>query len=210
MDHFSAMIKLTIALIAVVDVITVVPIFLSVTDGMTNAQRRVTALVAGGTAAVILVAFAQAGETILATFGISIDAFRVLGGIVILLMALQMLGLLAEDTSDTGSSGTANPIAVGIFPMAIPLAAGPGAISAVMIFAHQNEVHPDWNNHISLVVLVVTGLLTLVLLTATTLSNLITPLMNTIMNRLFGMIVGAMGVEFILTGLEGHAVGFIG
>ncbi|MEM1130036.1 MAG: MarC family protein [Pseudomonadota bacterium] len=208
MDHFPELLKLTIAMIAVVDITSTIPVFLKHTANMGGAQRRMTAIVAGVTTALILLVFAQAGEVILETFGISIDAFRVLGGLVLLIMALEMLGLTGQPDSDISSGPMPDPIVTGIFPMAIPLSAGPGTVSAVMIYAHQNEIHPDWNNHISWVIVFVSILLTLALMTAALLASVITPVIQTVMNRVFGMIVGAMGVEFILDGLEGHMQAF--
>lgn len=202
------LIKLSIALIAIVDIPGNVPMFLQQTGPMTGKERRVTAFVSAIATVIILIVFANFGETILSSFGITIDAFRVLGGIVVLLIALDMLGLLGEGTVNYGAADTPTPVLVGIFPMAVPLFAGPGAITAVMIYAHEAEAHPEHHIHVSSVIVIVGIAILLGLLAASLLARLISPVAQAVLNRLLGMIVGALGVEFILEGLQGFfAVG---
>ncbi|MEM9762000.1 MAG: MarC family protein [Pseudomonadota bacterium] len=206
MLEWTELIKLTVALIAVVDIPGNVPMFLQQTGKMTGRDRRVTAAVAGVTTAVILIIFANAGETILAAFGISIDAFRVLGGIVVLLIALDMLGLTGSGEGGMAAEEHPNPIVTGVFPMAVPLFAGPGAVTAVMIYAHNTDKHPHQDLVVSVIVLAISALIVIGLLLASMLSHVITPVAQAVLNRLLGMIVGALGVEFILEGLAGFFV----
>ncbi|MEO0761109.1 MAG: MarC family protein [Pseudomonadota bacterium] len=203
MLDWTELVKLTVALIAVIDIPGNVPMFLQQTGRMTGRDRRITALVAGVATAVILIVFANAGEAILGAFGISIDAFRVLGGIVILLIALDMLGLMGAGGGSMSTEEDPNPIVTGVFPMAVPLFAGPGSITAVMIYAHTTDKHPHQDLVISGIVLAVSVLIVIGLLMASMLSHLITPVAQSVLNRLLGMIVGALGVEFILEGLAG-------
>ena len=133
MLDISELVKITIVLTAIVDIPGNIPMLLQQTGGMVARARRVTALVAGVATAIILLLFANAGEAILGAFGIANDAFRVLGGLVVLLIALDILGLLGGDDTGTPQEHGDDPIVVGNFPMAVPLFAVPGAITAVTI-----------------------------------------------------------------------------
>ena len=204
--HFSEsseLIKLTIALVAIVDIPGNVPMFLQTTGDMKSRERQVTAVVTGVATAVILLLFANAGDVILGVFGITIDAFRVLGGIVVLLIALDMLGLLREEEASTTTRSGQGPIITGIFPLAVPLFAGPGAITAVMIYASNPDKHAYHDLHVSIIVSTVSVMIIAGLLMASLVSRFISPTAQSVMNRLLGMIVGALGVEFILEGLAG-------
>lgn len=196
-------IKLTIALIAVIDIPGTVPIFLQQTGPMSPGARRLTALVAGVATAAVLLVFANFGELILSTLGITIDAFRILGGIVMLLIALEMLGLIGDPHGSYRVAEHPNAIATGIFPMAVPLSAGPGAITAVMIYAHQADVSDSHDAHVSLIILVVSACVAAGLFMVSLVGHLIGQTAQTVLNRLLGMIVGALGVEFILEGVAG-------
>ncbi|MEM1385156.1 MAG: MarC family protein [Pseudomonadota bacterium] len=203
MFDLGELIKLTVALVAIVDIPGNIPMFLERTGAMTARERQTTAVVAGLATGLLLILFANAGEAILSTFGISIEAFRVLGGIVVLLIALSMLGLLGDDSDPQGGAAEGGPVVVGIFPLAVPLFAGPGAITAVMVYAHAPDKHSGHDMHVSLVIVSVSLLIVAGLVAASLLSRLITPVAQTVMNRLFGMIVGALGIEFMLEGIAG-------
>lgn len=196
-------IKLAVALLAIIDIPGNIPMFLQQTGPMTPPQRRMTALVTALATAIILLVFANFGEAILITFGITIDAFRVLGGLVVLLIALEMLGLRNPGDDGYGVSTEPNPVVVGVFPMAVPLFAGPGAITAVMLYAHEADISGSHDAHVSLIVVVVSIAVALGLLAASLLARVIGPVAQNVMNKLLGMLVGALGVEFILEGLFG-------
>ncbi|MCP4982900.1 MAG: MarC family protein, partial [Gammaproteobacteria bacterium] len=112
-----------------------------------------------------------------------------------------LLGL----TPQIGGVGTAqtkvNPIAIGIFPMAVPLYAGPGTISTVMVYAHE-ETHSSHDLIVTLLIATVGVVIIVGLLAATMVSRLLGPLTQQVIDRLLGMIVGALGIEFILEGVE--------
>ena len=194
--------KLAVALIAIVDIPGNVPLFLQQTQGMSAAQKRVAAVSAGVATAAILFVFAFAGDVVLEAFGITIDAFKVVGGLVILLIALDMLGLITAGALTMEAEEGAHPVAIGIFPLAVPLFAGPGAISAVMVYAHE-EFHSDHDLIVGLLILSVAVAIVAGMTGAAVVSHLIGPLTQSVINRLLGMIVGALGVEFILEGVAG-------
>jgi MarC family membrane protein len=199
--------KLLIALVAIVDIPGGIPFFLTQTGRLEPRGRNVAAVVAAVATCVVLLVFASFGQSILSTFGITIASFKVLGGLVVLIIALDMLGLLREkearSDADTSHHG---PVAVGIFPLAVPFFAGPGAITTVMVYANE-DIHVGAQFHFLIVVAVILSacsVLFVALMLASRLSGLIGPVTQVVMNRLLGMIVGALGVEFILEGLTEH------
>lgn len=159
-----------------------------------------TALTAGAATAGVLLLFVFMGETILDVFGISIDSFKIVGGLVILLMALEMLGLIGGASDSARNPGSQHPVAVGIFPMAVPLLAGPGAMSAVLVYAHHDH-HPGHDLIITGVVLTVSLLIVVSLAAASFVGHLLGPVTQSVINRLLGIIVATMGVEFLIDGL---------
>ena len=207
MGEFNEYFKLLIALLAIVDVPGNIPVFLQQTSQMKLADRILTAAVAGVATCLILIAFGIFGQSILKTFGISIASFKIMGGLVVLLIALDMLGVLRISANgDQNTLVAANPIAVGIFPLAVPLFAGPGAITAVMVYAHA-DFHIGHDLHDAVIIGVIGSvalMITIGLCVATIAGQFIGPVTQSVLNRLLGMIVGALGIEFILAGLSGY------
>ena len=197
----SEYVQFLIALLAIVDIPGNVPMFLRQTEGFTTAERRVTALAAGAATASVLLLFVFMGETILEVFGISIEAFKIVGGLVILVMAFQMLGLVGGDTDGSRGNRLQQPVAVGIFPMAIPLLAGPGAMSAVLVYAH-HDYHPGHDLIISSVIVTVSLLIVVSLTAASFVGHLLGPVTQSVISRLLGIIVATMGIEFLIDGLS--------
>jgi multiple antibiotic resistance protein len=195
--------RFLIALLAVLDPLAAIPIFLTLTKGESTAKRirtaRVTALAVGG----VLLAAALFGESILTAFGTSLAAFRVGGGIVILMMAVSMLmaqpGPLRQTPEEAAASTEKEGIAV--VPLGIPLLAGPGAISTVIIQMDRGS----GALHAALVIsCVVAGafLCFLTLRYAEILGRWIGTIGLNIAIRLFGLVLAAIAVEFIVSGLK--------
>jgi multiple antibiotic resistance protein len=191
--------KLLIGLLAIASPLSAIPIFLGLTSDRTPAERQRIALVAASVAAATLLVFTFLGKALLSLFGITIEAFQIAGGILLLLMALGMMGALpgATTSDESDSSGRAS---IGIVPLAIPLLAGPGAISTILIYAHRHESLA----HDLLVSGVIISVMTIVFLTLR-LSTVIGPKLGktgiSVLNRIMGLIVAAIAVEFIVDGL---------
>jgi multiple antibiotic resistance protein len=195
--------RFAIALIAIVDPLAAIPLFLQLTGGFTQRERgrtaRVTALAVFG----VLAGAALAGEAILRAFGTSLPAFRVGGGIVLLLMAISMLTAEPDRTRHTPEEDLASQdkASVAVVPLGVPLLAGPGAISAVILEMDlgSGAVHRGF-------VLAVIALLALacwlVLHNAERLGRVIGPIGMNIVIRLFGLVLAAIGVEFIAAGVK--------
>ncbi|KKM82344.1 hypothetical protein LCGC14_1320530 [marine sediment metagenome] len=126
------MITALVTMFVVIDPIAIAPVFLALTRGMSNAQRRKIAWRAVGVAGLILLIFAAFGEAVLGFIGISMPAFRVAGGILLFITALDMLfdrrTKRREDRADEDDHDDPS-----VFPMAIPLIAGPGSIASVIL-----------------------------------------------------------------------------
>ncbi|MEE9445748.1 MAG: MarC family protein [Cocleimonas sp.] len=131
--------KSFVALLAIVNPIGIVPIYLALTQGDSIAERRHTARLTAFSVGLILVIAAFAGEAILSFFGIGLPSFRVGGGILVLLMAISMLqakqSRIRQSPSEAEYAEEKDHVAV--VPLAIPLMAGPGAISVAIIHGHQ-------------------------------------------------------------------------
>ncbi|MEX0302950.1 MAG: MarC family protein [Leisingera sp.] len=195
-----------VTLFVIVDPIGLTPIFIALTQGLPPARRRAIALRATVTAAVLLALFAALGEAVLGFVGISMPAFRVAGGILLFLTALDMLferrNKRREDRSEEDDFDDPS-----IFPMAIPLIAGPGSIATVILLAGQLPGLAGFAMVMGVVVAVLAILLVMCLF-----SGLFERLLGktgiTVVTRLLGMLLAALSVQFVLDGLR--AFGFAG
>lgn len=203
MEPWSEYTRFAIALFAILTPFAAIPIFLSLTQGRTEAERASTALSAVLTAASVMLMAAFLGDVILKLMGTSLDSFRVGGGLVLLLMALSMLNarVSAVQHTETEASEAERKTAVGVVPLGIPLMAGPGSISAVIIQMQRGQ---GWE-HAAMVVgciLLVCALLLLSLRLAVPIGNRLGQTGLNIMNRLFGLLLAAVAVEIIANGLR--------
>lgn len=181
------------------------PVFAALTQGMDSHRRRVIAARACLTAAGVLLAFAALGEQLLGFIGISMDAFRIAGGILLFLTALDMLferrNKRRKDRGDEDDHDDPS-----VFPMAIPLIAGPGTIATVILLTGQQ---PGWDG-VALVVGVMLGVLVLnflCLLAAGTIDRMLGKTGITVLTRILGMLLAALAVQFVLDGLRGFGLG---
>jgi multiple antibiotic resistance protein len=194
--------EIATALFVIADPIATIPIFINLTSGQSHDERVRTAHVTALTVAAVLVSSIFIGQPLLQLFGIRIASFRVGGGILILLMAISMLNARLSRTVGTPEemqegSEKDDPAVV---PLGIPLVAGPGAISTIIIYAHQASDGYD------LAFLVFAGLLVAVsvwiaLRMADPLRNLLGKTGINIISRLAGLVLAAIAVEFIASGL---------
>lgn len=203
-QDFTYLLKITIALLAIVNPIGCLPIFISATDGWSKPDRTKTAHTVAITVFIVLCASAFIGEGILNFFGISIPSFQVGGGILIMLISISMMhgkqGGTRQTTEEAQSMAEREVIA--IVPLSIPLLAGPGAISSMIISAQQQ---PTVLGHISLIipVLLISTVIWLVLKLSDSITQRLGTIGINIITRLMGLILAAMAVEFIAHGLTG-------
>lgn len=200
----AALITSFVTLFVVIDPIGLAPLFIALTPGMDHATRRRVAiravLIAGG----LLTIFGLAGEKILSGIGISIAAFRISGGILLLLTALDML--FERRTQRREGQATDGDNDPSVFPLATPLIAGPGSLATVILLTGQDG--GGWLT-VLLVHLVMFAVLALVLtffLLARPLAGLLGRTGTAVVTRLLGMLLAALSVQFIIDGLLGTAL----
>jgi multiple antibiotic resistance protein len=202
-EHWSEYTRFFTALLVIVDPFAALPIFLTLTQGYSRKDRSRAAFTATLAVAAVLVLAALAGESMLNAMGTSLASFRVGGGIVLLIMALAMLrgeqDQVRTTTTETIEAEAKDAIAV--VPVAIPLLAGPGAISTVVIEMHRGS----GIYHVSIVlavILVVSLVLWSVLRLAEPISVRLGAIGLNIINRLFGLVLTAIAVEIMANGLR--------
>ncbi len=180
-----------------------VPIFLSLTPGATATDRSRIAAMATLTVALVLIISAVTGEALLTFMGTSLASLRVGGGIVLTLMALAMLRAETDQvrTSPDEVRSAEEKESVAIVPLAIPLLAGPGAISTVIIQMHRSTapLHP-WL--VIGIIVLVCFILWVVLRLAVPIGNALGRIGLTTLSRLFGLILTAIAVEMMANGLK--------
>ncbi|WP_298669236.1 MarC family protein [uncultured Sphingomonas sp.] len=179
------------------------PIFAGLTAGANAAHRRAMAIRAVGVAALILTVFALFGEKLLHGLGIELASFRIAGGVMLFLIALEMVfEKRTQRREDRAARVTAEESEdVSIFPMAMPMIAGPGSIASVMLLMARND-----GVQRSLVVLGAMWLnllLTLAaLLAAGSLMRVLGPKIEAVITRLLGVLLAALAVQFVLDGVQ--------
>lgn len=196
--------KIGIALFAIVNPVGSVPIFISATDGWSARERARTAKTAAYTVFLVLTASAFFGDQILAFFSISIPSFQVGGGILLMLIAISMMHGKQSHARQTPEEAeeVAEREVIAIVPLSIPLLAGPGAISSMIIAAQQ---HSSFVGHISLVIPItaVCLLIWVTLRLSVAIAHKFGTIGINIVTRLMGLILAAMAVEFIAHGITG-------
>ena len=204
MTEWAVLFKITVALFAIVNPIGSVPIFISATDGWSREDRARTAKIVAITVFIVLSVSAFIGDKILNFFGISIPSFQVGGGILLMLIAISMMHAKQSGTRQTPEEAQtlAEREAIAIVPLSIPLLAGPGAISNMIIAAQQNS---SFSGHLSLVVpvFIIAVIIWLVLRLSASISSQLGSIGINIVTRLMGLVLAAMAVEFVAHGLIG-------
>lgn len=203
MEYWTEYTRFLTALLVILDPFMAVPILLALTGEHTAEQRARVAWIATATVATVLVTAALAGEHLLLFMGTSLASFRVGGGIILLLMALAMLRAepdsLRASLAETRPSEA--PSGIAVVPLAIPLLAGPGAISTVIIqMQRPGSPHHSWM--VIACILLVCLILWIVLRLAAPIGKALGRLGINIINRLFGLVLTAIAVEIMANGLK--------
>ncbi|WP_319380610.1 YchE family NAAT transporter [Thiomicrorhabdus sp.] len=204
MIDYTEYTKFLIGLIAVVNPIGAIPIFLAMTGGLNPIERHKIIHITVVAVASILLISLFFGEAILDFFGISINSFRVGGGILILLMAISMMHTKGEKQTRSKEEDydPDQSDSIGVVPLAMPLLAGPGAISAVIIEAHrQSSVAHYGLLGVDIVILAL--LLWMTLRLTPWISQRISQVGINIATRIMGLLLAAIAIEFIANGLKG-------
>lgn len=197
-------IKIFVSLIAIVNPIGAMPIFIDLISGMKDQLRLRIINVVPITVGLILLVSLFFGEFILEFFGISVHSFRVGSGILILLMAISMLHAKISPISQTKEEAdeSRDKESIAIVPLAIPLLAGPGAISTVIIDAHRASGIGHYAI-VSFEIMLLSLILWVVLRLSPFISKHISATGINIFTRIMGLILAAIAIEFIANGMKG-------
>lgn len=195
--------KFLAGLLAIVNPVGAVPIFVGLTGNQSRAERHRSSDYAAATVAVVLGLALLFGEALLRLFGISIASFRVAGGLLVLLIAISMLQARMSPAKQTQEEvrEAAEKATVAVVPLGVPLLAGPGAMSTVILYAHRDGSALHY-----LLIAVEIVLVAAVVRAAFRLGPLILEHMGrtgiNVLTRIMGLIMAAIGVEFIANGLR--------
>jgi multiple antibiotic resistance protein len=202
------LLKFFVTFLVVVEPIGVIPVFIAMTEGVAENERRRMArkavLIAGG----IFLLFALGGGQFLRLLGISLDAFRIFGGLLLVLIALEMV--FARESGSRSShpeveEGRAKSD-ISVFPLAFPFIAGPGSLTTILLaFGPATDDPLLFGGLLACVALaLVCALLTLYLVTPINRAMGVTG--ANVLNRLFGVVLGALAVQYVLDGVRGSLV----
>jgi multiple antibiotic resistance protein len=199
------LVNMFIVLLVVIDPVGVTPVFGALTRGGGDLHRRRMALKGTALAALILLLFAFIGAWLLDTLGITLPAFKIAGGILLFLIAIDMV--FARQSGGRSTTGREEEEArfkedISVFPLAFPLIAGPGALTTILLMVGESHGRPLY--FVSMIgVLLLVLLLTLVcLLGAGRLMKLLGETGANVMDRLFGVILAALAVQFVIDGIR--------
>ena len=203
---FEQPLKFLVVFFVVVEPISLIPLFSGLTAGASARYRRRMALKAVIIALAILVLFALAGASFLELMGISLEAFRIFGGMLLFLLSLEMV--FARESGTRTSSGEAaeskRRADISVFPLAFPFIAGPGALATILLWF--GPLH--FGTHTALfaaylaAVCVVLAISLVLMLLAEPLMRVIGVTGANVASRLLGVVLGALAVQFVLDGLR--------
>jgi len=199
---FDTWILPIISLLFIVDPFAVVPTFLSMTSHESSERRRRIALKAAVGCALILALFASAGGLIFKIFGITLPAFRIAGGVILGLSALEMVRAerRTRETREEVAEG-AEKQDPAITPLAIPMLAGPGAISTVLVLMNR---HSGWSEVLPIYTAILgAGIATFLILRASEpFHRILGQTGINVLSRLMGLVLATVAVQFILDGFR--------
>ena len=186
-----------ITLFVVIDPPGLAPLFVALTRGETTQHRRAVGLRACITGGALLALFGLFGEAVLGFAGISLPAFRIAGGILLFLTALDMLFERRTKRRRDQSSNADDP---SIFPLATPLIAGPGAIATMILLTGEAGDDLAANIAIYLILLSLIVLVFITFLAAGLIERVLGPTGINVVTRLLGMLLAALSVQFVIDG----------
>ena len=188
-------------LIAVIDPLGSVPVFLEASKQFNNADKKKIAIRASGLAFLVLLFFIVVGQLIMEGMQISLDAFQISGGLILFLFALTMV--FGEGKPENEKQHIKDYKHVTVFPVAIPSIASPGAIMAVVLMT-DNHIYTFPEQAITtLLVLFVIGITCLLLLGARHVQAKIGDYGITIISKIMGLLLASYAIQSVLTGLKG-------
>jgi multiple antibiotic resistance protein len=200
------LLKFFVVFFVIVEPISLIPVFSGLTEGASRAYKHKMALKAVCVAGGILLVFAFGGARFLALMGISLEAFRIFGGLLLFLIALEMV--FARESGTRTSSGeraeSARRADISVFPLAFPFIAGPGALATILLWFGPVSLRDQPLLFVGLLgaVVVVLGLALLLMWASAPMMRVLGVTGANVANRLLGVVLGALAVQFVMDGLR--------
>ena len=188
-----------VTLFVVIDPIGLAPLFIALTQGMDRAQRVAVGLRACVISVVLLMIFGLAGEAILGAIGSTMPAFQIAGGILLFLIALDMVFERRSQRRAGHATADHDP---SVFPLAMPLIAGPGAMAAMILLVGETDWQWGGVLAVHLAMVAVIALAFLLFLVAIPLERVLGRTGTMVITRLLGILLAALSVQFVLNGLR--------
>ncbi len=194
-----------ITLLVIIDPVAVVPMFVALTRNESQAYKHRTALKATVIATILLLTFAFTGDKLLDAMSISEPAFRIAGGFLLLLAAIEMV--IARPSGIRSTTGdeaaeAAHREDISVFPLAIPLIAGPGALTSIVVLMRQAEaISSTATLGVLIILIVILGITYLSLLVGDQLLKLLGVTGTNVLTRVFGIILAALAIQYIINGI---------
>jgi len=204
MPSWDILFNAFVTLLVTIDPPGLAPLFLALTGGMNRSQRRQVAMRASLIGFIVLAVFALAGAEILGIFGITLPAFRVAGGMLLFFIAFEMIFERRQDRKEKSADTAITQDMIhdiAAFPLAIPLIAGPGAISAAVLLS--GKFHGPLSV-LGLIAIILACLLIsyLVFILAERIDRLLGVTGRSVLTRLLGVILAALAVQFVADGIK--------
>ena len=194
----------TILLFVAVDPIALIPIFASLTKGLKNQEIKKIYIQATFVSLIILSLFWLFGETVLNLMGISMSSFRIIGGLFLIAIAFQMVFEQRQDRRQNTAEVAMDDSSIqsiAIFPLSIPLIAGPGAMTASLLLAENRTYEPVDFILNFLPILMVVLMAGIAMWLSAQLSKRLGPTIITVVEKIFGILLGALAIEFVVAGI---------
>jgi len=202
--NWPDLISFGIGLFAIMVPFACVPIIVNLKDEFTPAQIRQAITIAVISAFGILVCAVIGGESMVLAMGTSLPSFQIAGGVIIFITGLAMMAdSPGKSASSQPGAAVRTPAQVGIVPLAMPMLAGPGVLTKVMLETHDTVGIAD-DVYVILVIVIVLAIAATILLMSNVIARMLGDLGLQIMSRLAGLIVVAIGVEVLVSGIYGH------
>ncbi len=194
-----------VVFLVVVEPVSVIPIFIALTEGASEAERRRMARKGVLIAAGILVLFSLVGGPFLRLMSISINSFRIFGGVLLFLIALEMVFARTSGTrtSSPEEEEGRKRTDISVFPLAFPFIAGPGAMATILLSFGPAAGNPLLYGGLMLCVAIVLLITLAILYLASPIMRIMGVTGANVLNRLFGVVLGALSVQFVIDGLRG-------
>ena len=202
---FDTFLESTILMFVAIDPISLVPIFAGLTSGLNKTQVRSIYLRASFVSLLVLSSFWLFGNAILDVMNISMDSFRIIGGLFLIVIAFQMVfeqrQTRRQNTADTAiDDETIESIA--IFPLSIPLIAGPGAMATSLLLSKESYISVTDAVVSYLPILVVMLIAFIAMWLSSKLASRLGPTIITVVQKIFGLLLGALAIEFVIEGIR--------